>query len=79
MSLKESAMNAWRAFRKHERSVDVQLQIDDVPYTGIEISDGTVVFFEDEVSMPYGRCDTCGSVCDSLGCTADRSHEVALS
>lgn len=25
-----------------------------------------------------GRCDTCGAPCDDDGCTADRTHEVAL-
>lgn len=28
--------------------------------------------------LPRGRCDTCGAPCDENGCTADRSHEVAL-
>ncbi len=25
----------------------------------------------------FGRCDSCGSTCDSSGCTNDRGHEIA--
>lgn len=33
---------------------------------------------EDHADATYGRCDSCGAVCDALGCSSDRSHEIAL-
>lgn len=34
---------------------------------------------DDDPSMsPYGRCDSCGALCDSQGCTIDRAHEASI-